>query len=223
MHNTIRAYGVVVPGEEDIQRIFEDQYEIYKDDASSMSDRLAVTFKDEERIMEEGPAFIKELLSRLDILTGEKIGEGANLGYSSDSIWRARDDQYGLNGTLFFLGLILGFVFLFATVLIIYYKQISEGYEDRERFQIMKKVGMSNREVKRCIGTQIILVFFLPLLVAAVHIAFSFPMVSKLLHILLLSSNKLFILCSLIVYGAFSLIYFLIYSVTAKTYYKIVG
>ena len=125
-------------------------------------------------------------------------------------------------GTLLFLGIILGLVCLFATVLIIYYKQTSEGYEDRERYQIMKKVGMSDGEIKKTIRSQTLLVFFLPLVFAGIHTAFAFPMLNRLLHLILFSSTSLFVICTLITFSVFALIYTVIYSVTAKTYYKIV-
>ena len=132
------------------------------------------------------------------------------------------DYLYGMYGTLLFLGLILTLVFLFATALIIYYKQISEGYEDRERFQIMQKVGMSSDEVRGTIRSQILLVFFLPLLVAALHMAVAFPMLTKLLKILFLSDQMLFFWCTVASLGVFAVIYVVIYSMTARVYYRIV-
>ena len=123
---------------------------------------------------------------------------------------------------MLFLGILLGLVCLFATALIVYYKQISEGYEDRTRFQILQKVGMSRREVRQTINSQVLLVFFLPLVVAGIHLAFAFPILEKLLHVLLLSSTSLFVICSLITFGVFAAVYTLIYTATARTYYKIV-
>ena len=133
-----------------------------------------------------------------------------------------RDDFQGTYGSLFFLAILLSIVFLAAAVLILYYKQISEGYEDRARFQIMQKVGMSRREVKSTINSQVLLVFFLPLVVAGMHLAFAFPILEKVLHILLLSSTSLFVICSLVTFGVFAAVYTLIYMATARTYYKIV-
>ena len=143
-------------------------------------------------------------------------------GTSVDSLWDTMDYLYGMYGTLLFLGLILTLVFLFATALIIYYKQISEGYEDRERFQIMQKVGMSSDEVRGTIRSQILLVFFLPLLVAALHMAVAFPMLTKLLKILFLSDQMLFFWCTVASLGVFAVIYVVIYSMTARVYYRIV-
>jgi putative ABC transport system permease protein len=113
-------------------------------------------------------------------------------------------------------------VFLFATTLIIYYKQISEGYEDRRRFQIMEKIGMSQTEVKGSIRNQILLVFFLPLLVAGLHTCFAFPLLMRLLKLLLLPKLSLFGLCTFMTFFIFAFVYVVIYSITAKTYYKIV-
>ena len=125
-------------------------------------------------------------------------------------------------GSFLFLGILLGLVFLFATTLIIYYKQISEGYEDRRRFQIMEKIGMSQDEVKGSIRTQILLVFFLPLLVAGLHTCFAFPLLMRLLKLLLLPKFSLFVLCTFMTFFIFAFVYVVIYSITAKTYYKIV-
>ena len=139
---------------------------------------------------------------------------GESLVIRGNTVWGARESVTAMCGALLFLGIILGLVCLFATVLIVYYKQISEGYEDRVRFQIMQKVGMSRREV--------MLVFFLPLVVAGIHLAFAFPILEKVLHILLLSSTSLFVVCSLVTFGVFAAVYTLIYMATARTYYKIV-
>jgi putative ABC transport system permease protein len=141
---------------------------------------------------------------------------------SVDSKWDTIEYLYGMYGTLLFLGLILSVIFLFATALIIYYKQISEGYEDRERFQIMQKIGMSDREGKAAIRSQILLVFFLPLAVSAMHIAFAFPILTRLLKVLFQSNQMLFLICTLASLGIFALIYVIIYSMTAKVYYQIV-
>ena len=110
-----------------------------------------------------------------------------------------------------------------ATVLIMYYKQISEGYEDKERFAIMEKVGMSRREVKAAISSQVRIVFFLPLIAAAVHLAAAFPMLNRLLAMLNLYNSRLFAACLLATLLVFGLIYFIVFRLTSKTYYKIVA
>ncbi|MDO5602421.1 MAG: ABC transporter permease [Oscillospiraceae bacterium] len=133
------------------------------------------------------------------------------------------EDFASLYGGLFFLGLFLGILFLMATVLIIYYKQVSEGYEDKRRYEIMQKVGMSRREVKKSIHSQILTVFFLPLVTAGIHTAFAFPAVSRLLSILGMVDVGAFALCNLACFVIFALIYVLVYSLTARAYYKIVS
>ena len=120
------------------------------------------------------------------------------------------------------MGIFLGFIFLLATVLIIYYKQISEGYEDKARFEIMQKVGLSRSEVKASIHSQILMVFFLPIAVAAVHILFDFNMVEKLLTLFYLHNTTLTALCTLGTVLVFFLAYGVVYLLTARTYYKIV-
>jgi len=127
------------------------------------------------------------------------------------------------NGGLLFLGLFLGSMFLMITVLIIYYKQISEGYEDKERFAIMEKVGMSNEEVKATIRSQVRMVFFLPLATAACHLAAAYPMLKKLLALVSLYNGTLFAWCLAGTVLVFGLIYLAVFIITSKSYYKIVG
>lgn len=110
-----------------------------------------------------------------------------------------------------------------ATVLIIYYKQVAEGYDDKERFEIMQKVGMSKDEVKAAIKSQVLTVFFLPLITAIIHIAFAFKVIVKLLAVLNLTNVPLFALCTVITIIIFALCYTIIYAMTARTYYKIVS
>lgn len=143
-------------------------------------------------------------------------------GYRTSCRAEAADDYYGMNGSFLFLGIFLGLAFLIATVLMIYYKQISEGYEDRQRFVILQKVGMSRREVRATIRTQVLMVFFVPLLMAAVHMSFAFPMISRLLSLFSLNNVSLFLLCSLITFLVFALVYVAVYLVTARKYYQIV-
>ena len=128
-----------------------------------------------------------------------------------------------LYGGIFFLGICLGLLFIMATVLIIYYKQISEGYEDRERFVILQKVGMTPAEVKSAIHSQVLTVFFLPLVVAGIHEAVAFPLVTQVLSLMHMFNVKLFLTCTIICFLVFVVMYVLIYSLTAKIYYRIVS
>ena len=153
--------------------------------------------------------------------------EFSGQGVSYESLWMedsatSREDFMSLYGGLFFLGMFLGVLFLLGTALIIYYKQVSEGYEDAKRFSIMQKVGMSHREVKRSIHSQILLVFFLPLLTAVLHLAFAFPMLQKILLVMGLADFWLIFLSTLGCVGVFALCYLAIYALTARTYYHLV-
>ncbi|NLJ59547.1 MAG: ABC transporter permease, partial [Firmicutes bacterium] len=124
---------------------------------------------------------------------------------------------------LFFIGIFLGLLFIMATVLIIYYKQIAEGYDDRERFEIMQKVGMSRAEVKQAIQSQVLTVFFLPLVTAVIHIAFAFKVITKLLEVLNLTNVQLYAGCTVVTILVFAVFYIIVYAVTARTYYNIVS
>ena len=134
-----------------------------------------------------------------------------------------RSSFFALNGGVLFLGIFLGFLFMMATVLIIYYKQISEGYDDRERYQIMRKVGMSRKEVKSSIRSQVLTVFYLPLIAAGVHIFFAFNMIRRMLFVFGLYNVRLFAVCTVTTMLLFGLLYCLVYGRTAKTYYKIIS
>lgn len=130
---------------------------------------------------------------------------------------------FGIYGGLFFLGIILGIVFIFAAVLIMYYKQVSEGYEDQSRFEIMQKVGMTKREIKKSINSQMLTVFFMPLIAAGVHLAFAFPMIYKMLILLGLVNKVFLIMVTVGCFLLFALLYMLVYKITSRAYYSIVS
>ena len=117
--------------------------------------------------------------------------------------------------------MLLGAVFLFGTVLIMYYKQISEGYEDQDRFNILMKVGMTKKEVKQTINSQVLTVFFMPLIMAGIHLAFAFPMIQKILMPGV--EAKVFVIVTIGCYLVFALFYVLVYVVTSKSYYTIIS
>ena len=150
-------------------------------------------------------------------------GTGGWLSFSTESKAMNLAEGYNMNGGFFFLGVFLGVLFLMAAVLIIYYKQISEGYEDRQRFQIMQKVGLERRQIKKSINRQILVVFFLPLLVAALHLLFDYRLMVLLLQLFAMNDLALSTTCSLATFGVFAVLYVLVYRITARSYYKIVS
>lgn len=156
-----------------------------------------------------------------DAVFGSEYPAGVNI--SVDSRANARVELGEMYGGFLFLGLFLGALFLMATVLIIYYKQISEGYDDKERFAIMQKVGLSRAEIKSTIRSQVLTVFFLPIGIAMIHICGSFKMISKLLNLFNLTNISLFIGCTAATVCVFCVIYSAVYALTARTYYKIVS
>ena len=147
--------------------------------------------------------------------------------YEFNGYTESRQEEWhsaiGLYGGFFFLGIFLGVLFIMAAILIIYYKQISEGYDDRERFIIMRKVGMTREEIKRTIRSQVLTVFFLPLTLAGIHVAMAFPMISLILAMLNMTNVTLYLLCTAICFLVFAGMYVAVYSLTARTYYKIVS
>jgi len=143
--------------------------------------------------------------------------------YYVDGVSVSREFFYAVYGGLFYLGIFLGLLFIMETVLIIYYKQITEGYDDKERYEIMQKVGMSRSEVKKTVKDQVLTVFFLPLVTAVVHLAFAFKVITKLLAVLNLTNVVLFAACTAATVIIFALFYIAVYIATARSYYKIVS
>ena len=207
---------------DDIEAVMES----FNKELGSMSGeykcRLEVSYSfdadlSEEQQMELGEA-IRERVQELDY-----TGDGGFYSYNVACKAEERADFYGLFGGIFFLGIFLSILFLAATVLIIYYKQITEGYEDEARFEIMRKVGMTAKDIRRSINSQMLTVFFLPLVTAAIHTAFAFPIVQKLLAIFNLQNKVLSLMVTLAAIVIFGIFYGVVYKITSNAYYAIVS
>jgi ABC-type antimicrobial peptide transport system, permease component len=167
----------------------------------------------------EQPAIVQEFTESAQTTFPNLSDTG---GIRGNTRHEARLSMLDLYAGLFFLGLFLGLTFTMALMLIIYYKQITEGYEDKKRFEIMQNVGMSHSEVKRTIRSQILLVFFMPLVASIMHLGFAMPILIRIMILLAMSNTTLILIASAVVVGIFALLYTIIYSVTAKIYYGIV-
>ena len=139
-----------------------------------------------------------------------------------ENAFDARNGYLALYASLLFIGMFVGTMFLLITALILYYKQISEGQEDRERFMILQKVGMSKQEVRHVITSQILQVFFLPLLVASVHIGFAYPVLERIM-LMMISNTKVVAICTVVTFFVFAIVYAIMYRLTAKVYEGIVN
>ncbi|MBP3950921.1 ABC transporter permease [Bacillus suaedae] len=159
-----------------------------------------------------------ELTTSINSILKENSINGRAEGLES-----SKESFYSVYGGLFFLGIFLGGLFIMATVLIIYYKQISEGFDDKHRYEIMKKVGLSNAEIKKTIRSQVVVVFFLPLIMAVIHIAFAFKIIAKLLALLNLTNVSLFAISTAGTIIVFAILYAIVYVLTARVYYRIVS
>ncbi len=148
---------------------------------------------------------------------------GGNWVMSYDSLAEKRSEYYGMFGGLLFLGIFLSLLFVLSAVLIIYYKQISEGYEDASRFEIMQKVGMTKADIRKSINSQMLSVFMLPVLMAAVHIAFATPIMLKLLKMCGFMNTWLFLGVTAACLGAVVVVYAIVYKITSEAYYRIVS
>lgn len=201
---------IVVPDRETLDELYQEQESILTNLASNIQWVYAFDLKAGEEEQEAFEGILRQQLAS----TG---------GFELETEVEGRVAFLEIDGGLFFIGLFLGILFIMATVLIIYYKQISEGYDDKNRFEIMQKVGMSRSEVKVSIHSQVLTVFFLPLIVAGIHVAAAFPLISRLLAMLNLYNIKLFAACTVSCFLVFAVMYVLIYALTARTYYRIVS
>lgn len=210
------TYYVIFPDIDQIQDVLNHVYQDSTMDAdwivkkSSISYDISFDLKGKKQNCKDAMNVIK---SRIE-------NEIPNASCESREL--SRKSFYGLYGGLFFIGVYLGIMFLMATVLIIYYKQISEGYDDRKRYQIMQNVGMSKAEVKRSIRSQVLIVFFLPLVMAVIHITVAFGVITKLLAVLNLVNVELFRHCTVATVAVFAAFYAGVFTITTREYYKIV-
>lgn len=211
VESIVDSHFVILSDTDELYQI----YDRYKSDSNRNQLRLRVKYGcDFTGNKSEQAAISDDLLD--DLIANE---HQFSISFKTERI----DTVMSMYGSLFFLGIFLGTLFIMATILIIYYKQISEGYDDKERFEIMQKVGMSHLEVKKAIRSQILTVFYLPLLAAGVHVIFAFPIIAKILAALYLTNVPLFITCTVACFLVFAVLYAIIYSITAKSYYKIVS
>lgn len=169
---------------------------------------------DTDATNDEQVAFVNQL--------NENYFDDAQQSGTAECLYLNRLDTYSVIGGLLFVGVFLGTLFLIATVLIIYYKQVSEGYEDRHRYEILQQVGMSKQEVKKSINSQVLMVFFLPLAVAILHICFAFHIVYELMRAFGLVDTMLYLKYLVITVAIFAIVYVIVYFVTSKVYYHIV-
>ena len=142
--------------------------------------------------------------------------------FTANSRYDAEGMVNGFVGGTFFIGIFLSIIFMLGTVLVIYYKQISEGYEDRERFVILQKIGLDDLQVKQTIGKQVLTVFFLPLIFAFIHLAFAYHMISLIVRIIGVLNPSLMLVVTIIVCGVFFLAYILVFALTSRSYRRIV-
>lgn len=210
-------YYIVVNNMDTLTQIFDLQKEVYGDRAFTFRNTIGFDFDGTKQQKIDCVNKINKYLvsdAKKEIGSGTAYVEG-----------RAENEEavYTLYGGLFFLGIFLGAMFLMVTVMIIFYKQTSEGYDDKDRYEIMEKVGMSNAEVKKSIQSQVRMVFFLPIVTAAIHVAAAFPMLRRLLVMFNLTDTQLMIECMIGTLLVFLAIYYLVFKLTSRTYYKIVG
>ena len=218
---------VVVKDRSVLESLYEDNLEVYGDSASFISfNYMADTSGDPET---DNAAIVSaydkawERISSLRQPEGSPFADLSDGATASLSCRSVEAESFGSDFTgLFFVGIFLGALFLMATVLIMYYKQLTEGYEDRKRFEILQNVGMSHREVKKSINSQVLIVFFLPLITAGVHVAFDFPFIYRVLNLLGLFNLKLFAAATVGCFLIFALFYIIVYLLTSRLYYRIV-
>lgn len=214
--SAISSIYVFVPDLETLEEVFHAQEAVYGENSSFLHSYYGFDLSCSDQEQSQIAAEIAKQVAELQIQDGS---------FPAVDIECAADERsgfYALYGGMFFLGILLGLVFLLAAVLIIYYKQISEGYEDQSRFDIMQKVGMTKREIRRSINSQVLTIFFLPLVTAGVHLAFAFPLVLKMLLMFGLMDKMLLVQVAVGCYLLFALFYVLVYRLTSGSYYGII-
>ena len=215
-----KVFYVIVRDQAAVDKIYQEQKAAYGENASRYDYELELDIDGTDADEIACNAAIGNSLS----LWREQQPQEAGVWMAYSRSRQEQAESYrALNGGFLFLGLFLGGMFLMITVLIIFYKQISEGYDDKGRFIIMEKVGMSDSEVRATIHAQIRTVFFLPLVTATVHVMAAFPMIRRLLLMFNLVNVELFMICMLVSILLFAAIYFFVFFMTSRTYYRIVG
>lgn len=220
-----RCVYLVVSDRQVLAQLYRQQAQVYGEHASSLvcAVNLRPTCGDEEMLSLYADACLAANTAFQQLAEeGALAGSGGTYTLWNFCRQEHASEYYALYGGFLFLGLFLGLLFLLATVLIIYYKQLSEGYEDRQRFVILQQVGMSAAEVRATIRAQVLLVFFLPLATAAVHVGMAFPMLSRMLRIFNLDNVGLFAVCTGVTLLVFGMVYVAVYALTARKYYRIV-
>lgn len=215
--STIPSIYVCVSDKNELKEIDKYQKKVYGDDSSKLENYYAFNLNCSKNQLVEINNKIENRISALQ----DKDENFPRV--DSDCREKEKTKFFSLYSSLFMLGIIISIVFIFATVLIMYYKQITEGYEDADRFEIMQKVGMTKKEIKKSINSQVLTVFFAPLILAGVHICFAFPIVAELLTAFGITNKTLLILVTAGCFMAFALAYAIIYKLTAKMYFKIVS
>lgn len=202
---------------------FEKTIEPFMQMANYKGDRLVTLTRSYGYDLACDDSVQMEIIDSLSEQYGKQYDKDKDFSVRVSGVASEREEFYGLYGGLFFLGVFLGIVFILAAVLIIYYKQISEGYEDQSRFEIMQKVGMNKKEIKKSINSQVLSVFFLPIIMSAVHLGFAFPMIYKILLLFSISDLTFLLLVTLACFAVFTLLYIFVYKMTSKAYYSIVS
>ncbi|MDE7400317.1 MAG: ABC transporter permease [Oscillospiraceae bacterium] len=204
-----------------VKEISRNQDDFYGEESSPFNLRFIYSFDATEggTPTDELERLVAKLYEVPQIYDDELNMDGFHIGTQLSF----REDMCGYYSGLFFLGVLMGGVFILSVALIMYYKQVSEGYEDVERFRILRKVGMSKREIKSTIGSQVLVTFFLPLISAGIHMLFAFPIVTQLLRMFDMTNTGLFALTTLGSYILFAMIYIIVYKTTSKSYNNIVS
>ena len=214
----IPSMYIFVPDQNAMKEIYAAQAEYYQDAASEIEQYYGFDLNcpSEEQIEITGELF--DRFAQAQNENPDFAGRISLEGREQERSW-----FLGMYGGLFFLGIILGIVFIAGMVIIIYYKQISEGYEDQDRFDILMKIGMTRKEVRRSVNSQVLTVFFLPLIAAGLHTGFAFPIIRRILNLLGFVNTALLIEVTVSCYIVFALFYIIIYLLTSKSYLTIVG
>ena len=220
--NIIDTYYVIVKDNKEAEKIaakLEEKYsELNKQDAAkrgisiatgapTVQNYIAFNIKDTDR-----EAKVIESFKKLEKQSGIEI-EGKE---ENKLTFR------GVFASFLFIGVFISFIFVISQVVIMYYKQISEGYEDKGNFEIMRKVGITDKQIKQSIRSQVLLIFFSPLIIATLHTIVAYPFIEKILRLFLITDNSIFLQALAVTIVVFAIFYLIVYAITSKIYYRII-
>lgn len=216
--NIIDTYYVVVKDEKEVTKLATKLTEL----SSKELEKRGISIESGTPTLQNYAAFnIKDTTKEAKVIENfKKLEEGESV-----SIEGKEENKLTFRGvfaSFLFIGVFISLIFVTSQVVIMYYKQISEGYEDKGNFEIMRKVGITDKQIKQSIRSQVLLIFFSPLIIATLHTIVAYPFIEKILRLFLVTDNSIFLQALAVTIVVFAIFYLIVYAITSKIYYRII-